>query len=46
MGWTWLRASVWFVVAAAVVGNLAVLVVLLANRSELTVPRYCINDTL
>ncbi|XP_047991439.1 lutropin-choriogonadotropic hormone receptor isoform X2 [Leguminivora glycinivorella] len=40
MGWTWLRASVWFVVAAAVVGNLAVLVVLLANRSELTVPRF------
>ncbi|XP_063624372.1 lutropin-choriogonadotropic hormone receptor isoform X1 [Cydia splendana] len=40
MGWTWLRASVWFVVAAAVVGNLAVLIVLLANRSELTVPRF------
>ncbi|XP_063536733.1 lutropin-choriogonadotropic hormone receptor isoform X1 [Cydia strobilella] len=40
MGWTWLRASVWFVIAAAVVGNLAVLIVLLANRSELTVSRF------
>lgn len=40
MGWSWLRACVWFVVAAAVVGNLAVLIVLLANHSELTVPRF------
>ncbi|XP_052741383.1 lutropin-choriogonadotropic hormone receptor isoform X2 [Bicyclus anynana] len=40
MGWSWLRASVWFVVAAAVVGNTAVLLVLLANHTELTVPRF------
>lgn len=40
MGWLWLRASVWFVVLAAVVGNLAVLIVLLAHHSELTVPRF------
>ncbi|GBP48956.1 hypothetical protein EVAR_32291_1 [Eumeta japonica] len=40
MGWTWLRASVWVVITAAVVGNVAVLIVLLANRSELTVPRF------
>ncbi|XP_050350774.1 lutropin-choriogonadotropic hormone receptor-like [Nymphalis io] len=40
MGWSWLRASVWFVIAAAVVGNIAVLLVLLTNHTELTVPRF------
>ncbi|NP_001037033.1 leucine-rich repeat G protein-coupled receptor precursor [Bombyx mori] len=40
MGWSWLRASVWVVVAAAVVGNVAVLLVLLTNHTELTVPRF------
>ncbi|CAK1580620.1 unnamed protein product [Parnassius mnemosyne] len=40
MGWFWLRSSVWFVIAAAVVGNIAVLLVLLTNHSELTVPRF------
>ncbi|CAH2095884.1 unnamed protein product [Euphydryas editha] len=40
MGWSWLRASVWFVIAAAVVGNIAVLLVLLTNHVELTVPRF------
>ena len=40
MGWAWLRACVWLVVAAAVVGNGAVLLVLLTNRSELSVPRF------
>ncbi|XP_059052006.1 lutropin-choriogonadotropic hormone receptor-like [Achroia grisella] len=40
MGWTWLRASVWLVVTAAVVGNIAVLLVLLTNHTELTVPRF------
>ncbi|CAH0585472.1 unnamed protein product [Chrysodeixis includens] len=40
MGWSWLRASVWFVIAAAVVGNVAVLLVLLTNHTELTVPRF------
>lgn len=40
MGWSWLRASVCFVIAAAVVGNIAVLLVLLTNHTELTVPRF------
>lgn len=40
MGWSWLRASVWFVISAAVVGNVAVLLVLLTNHAELTVPRF------
>ncbi|XP_068633155.1 lutropin-choriogonadotropic hormone receptor-like isoform X2 [Battus philenor] len=40
MGWSWLRASVWFVITAAVVGNIAVLMVLLTNHAELTVPRF------
>ncbi|XP_047533493.1 lutropin-choriogonadotropic hormone receptor-like [Vanessa atalanta] len=40
MGWSWLRASVWFVITAAVVGNIAVLLVLLTNHTELTVPRF------
>lgn len=40
MGWSWLRASVWLVITAAVVGNVAVLMVLLTNQSELTVPRF------
>ncbi|XP_049873661.1 lutropin-choriogonadotropic hormone receptor-like isoform X2 [Pectinophora gossypiella] len=40
MGWSWLRASVWFVITAAVVGNVAVLLVLLTNHAEMTVPRF------
>ncbi|KAM3957156.1 leucine-rich repeat-containing G protein-coupled receptor 1 [Aphomia sociella] len=40
MGWSWLRASVWLVITAAVVGNVAVLLVLLTNHTELTVPRF------
>nr|ACJ06652.1 Sl LGR1 [Spodoptera littoralis] len=40
MGWSWLRASVWFVITAAVVGNVAVLLVLLTNHTEITVPRF------
>lgn len=40
MGWSWLRASVWFVISAAIVGNVAVLLVLLTNHAELTVPRF------
>ncbi|XP_041978814.1 lutropin-choriogonadotropic hormone receptor-like [Aricia agestis] len=40
MGWSWLRASVWFVISAAVVGNIAVLLVLLMNHTEMTVPRF------
>jgi thyroid stimulating hormone receptor len=40
MGFTWLRVSVWFVVVTAVVGNLAVLLVLLSNVLDLTVPKF------
>ncbi|GFG40111.1 hypothetical protein Cfor_09362, partial [Coptotermes formosanus] len=40
MGFTWLRVSVWFVVVTAVVGNLAVLLVLLSNMLDLTVPKF------
>jgi hypothetical protein len=40
MGYTWLRVSVWFVVVTAVVGNLAVLLVLLSNLFDLTVPKF------
>ncbi|KDR06730.1 Thyrotropin receptor [Zootermopsis nevadensis] len=40
MGFTWLRVSVWFVVVTAVVGNLAVLLVLLSNVFDLTVPKF------
>ncbi|KAG6454905.1 hypothetical protein O3G_MSEX008923 [Manduca sexta] len=40
MGWSWLRASVWFVISAAIIGNVAVLLVLLTNHTEMTVPRF------
>ncbi|XP_036341753.1 lutropin-choriogonadotropic hormone receptor-like, partial [Rhagoletis pomonella] len=41
MGYQWLRISVWIVVALAVVGNVAVLVVILSIRSESpSVPRF------
>lgn len=40
MGWSWLRVCVWIVISAAVVGNIAVLLVLLTNHAELTVPRF------
>ncbi|PNF26484.1 hypothetical protein B7P43_G14323 [Cryptotermes secundus] len=40
MGFTWLRVSVWFVVVTAVLGNLAVLLVLLSNVLDLTVPKF------
>ncbi|KAJ2949325.1 hypothetical protein O0L34_g6278 [Tuta absoluta] len=40
MGWSWLRVSVWIVISAAVIGNTAVLVVLLTNHAEMTVPRF------
>ncbi|XP_055543900.1 follicle-stimulating hormone receptor isoform X2 [Wyeomyia smithii] len=42
MGSHWLRGSVWVVVLLAVFGNVAVLVVLFSNRSDLTVPRFLI----
>lgn len=40
MGYDWLRVSVWFVVITAMVGNLAVLVVLLSTMFEVTVPKF------
>ncbi|XP_075221473.1 follicle-stimulating hormone receptor-like [Lycorma delicatula] len=40
MGYNWLRISVWFVICTALFGNTAVLVVLLANRSDTNVPRF------
>ncbi|KAH8244034.1 hypothetical protein KR032_012469 [Drosophila birchii] len=41
MGYQWLRISVWIVVALAVVGNMAVLTVILSIRPESTpVPRF------
>ncbi|XP_053698826.1 lutropin-choriogonadotropic hormone receptor [Sabethes cyaneus] len=42
MGSHWLRGSVWVVVLLAVFGNVAVLVVLFSNRSDMTVPRFLI----
>ncbi|XP_070490490.1 lutropin-choriogonadotropic hormone receptor-like [Chironomus tepperi] len=40
MGSSWLRTCVWIVVSLAIIGNVAVLVVLLTNRSEFTVPKF------
>ncbi|XP_073830173.1 leucine-rich repeat-containing G protein-coupled receptor 1 [Musca autumnalis] len=41
MGYQWLRISVWIVVALAVIGNVAVLVVILSIKSESpSVPRF------
>ncbi|XP_070508722.1 lutropin-choriogonadotropic hormone receptor-like isoform X2 [Chironomus tepperi] len=38
----WLRVSVWIVIALSVVGNVAVLIVLLSNQSEFTVPKLLV----
>ena len=40
MGYAWLRGLVWVVVLATVVGNVAVLGVLLAHMAALTVARF------
>ncbi|KAH9514432.1 hypothetical protein Btru_025235 [Bulinus truncatus] len=40
MGYEWLRVFVWFVLLAALGGNLVVIVVLLTARSKLTVPKF------
>lgn len=42
MGAMWLRVSVWFVVILAVVGNTAVIVVVLFSGGEITVARFLI----
>lgn len=44
MGSNWLRGSVWIVVLLAVFGNVAVLIVLFANRSDVTVPKILISN--
>ncbi|CAG9811298.1 unnamed protein product [Chironomus riparius] len=38
----WLRVSVWIVISLSVVGNVAVLIVLLSNQSEITVPKLLV----
>lgn len=40
MGWVWLRISVWFVLSTAIIGNMAVLIVLTFTRTEKSVPRF------
>ncbi|KAF4522240.1 hypothetical protein B566_EDAN009084 [Ephemera danica] len=40
MGNWWLRVAVWVVVVAAVLGNLAVLLVLLSSKFRMTVPKF------
>ncbi|CAH0550395.1 unnamed protein product [Brassicogethes aeneus] len=42
MGSSWLRISVWFVVVLAVVGNLAVVIVVLFSGTEINVSRFLI----
>ncbi|KAA0725181.1 Follicle-stimulating hormone receptor [Triplophysa tibetana] len=40
MGFTFLRVLIWFISVMAIVGNCAVLLVLLTSRYKLTVPRF------
>lgn len=40
MGYEWLRVFVWFVLLAALCGNLTVMIVLLTARGKLTVPKF------
>ena len=40
MGYEWLRVLVWFVVLAALCGNLAVIIVLITGRSKMTVQKF------
>ncbi|XP_072561065.1 follicle-stimulating hormone receptor-like isoform X2 [Paramormyrops kingsleyae] len=40
MGFTYLRILIWFISVLAIIGNLAVLTVLLSSRYKLTVPRF------
>ncbi|KAL3285469.1 hypothetical protein HHI36_000001 [Cryptolaemus montrouzieri] len=42
MGYSWLRISVWFVVVLTVVGNLAVIIVVIFSGGDLTVTRFLI----
>ncbi|XP_014284245.1 follicle-stimulating hormone receptor [Halyomorpha halys] len=40
MSWLWLRVSIWFVISAGIIGNVAVLVVLCLSKTEKSVPRF------
>ncbi|CAH1392620.1 unnamed protein product [Nezara viridula] len=40
MSWLWLRVSIWFVISAGIVGNVAVLLVLCLSKTEKSVPRF------
>lgn len=40
MGYVWLRVTVWLVLLAALLGNSAVLVVLITGRGKFTVPKF------
>ncbi|KAK9887281.1 hypothetical protein WA026_021590 [Henosepilachna vigintioctopunctata] len=42
MGYSWLRISVWFVVILTVVGNLAVIIVVIFSGGDITVTRFLI----
>lgn len=43
MGSQWLRISVWIVVFLAVLGNVAVLLVLFSNWRDVTVPKFLMS---
>ncbi|XP_033735692.1 follicle-stimulating hormone receptor-like [Pecten maximus] len=40
MGYEWLRIFVWFVVMAAIFGNIVVLLVLASSKRKMTVPKF------
>ncbi|PVD26535.1 hypothetical protein C0Q70_14212 [Pomacea canaliculata] len=40
MGYEWLRVVVWFVLLAALCGNMVVIVVLVTGRGKMTVPKF------
>ncbi|XP_069118203.1 follicle-stimulating hormone receptor-like [Argopecten irradians] len=40
MGYEWLRIFVWFVVMAAILGNIVVLLVLASSKRKMTVPKF------
>lgn len=43
MGSQWLRTSVWMVVFLAVLGNIAVLLVMFSNWNDVTVPKFLMS---
>lgn len=40
MGYSWLRVMVWFVLVAALLGNIIVLLVLVTSKGKMTVPKF------